>query len=226
MAKRARKRSYEDEPTALPQFNPVSIEQEEAYDACCDNDITFLTGPAGGGKTWVAVAYAIDRLLNKEIDKILLTRPAIEACGESMGYGPGTFQQKLAPYTHPMRDVINEYGKRHLDFINSSLEMVPLAFMRGRTMKRTIAIVDEAQNASEKMLQMMLTRIGEGSQIILCGDPVQRDIRESVLESLAFELSDEVPGVGWVKFTQANGSARHPIIPKLNKVFLQRLERE
>lgn len=172
----------------------------------------------------MAVAYAIDRLLNKEIDKILLTRPAIEACGESMGYGPGTFQQKLAPYTHPMRDVINEYGKNYLDQINASLEIVPLAFMRGRTLRRAVAIVDEAQNASEKMLQMMLTRIGEGSQIILCGDPIQRDIKESVLECLAADLTDEVDGVGWVRFTQANGAARHPIIPKLNKVFLQRLE--
>lgn len=576
---RRKERSYEADSRPLPHFNPVSIEQEEAYDTCHDNDITFLTGPAGGGKTWVAVAYAIDRLLNKEIDKILLTRPAIEACGESMGYGPGTFQQKLAPYTHPMRDVINEYGKNYLDQINASLEIVPLAFMRGRaepvsamiptpdgpkrmgdlnvgdyvygsdgrptmvtgvfpqgvvpvvdmvfsdksvvrcskdhlwntrtlsqrnrskpytaktageiqktirnrhghknheipvvsapiemkhrdvpldpyllgcllgdgsistntigfttadrelvgaiserleggvriressgsktgydysisqpksahnqqnrlrlhlrtlglfgktasqksvpelylnnstdvrlgvlrglmdtdgsvfshkseksrvqfystspqlaedvkflceslggiarirtkrtpkngthksgfghkhdiqvvdivmpkevnpfclerkrtkfnpsrvlrfvsdvvdvgyeecqcisvaaedhlyltgnfivthnTLRRAIAIVDEAQNASEKMLQMMLTRIGEGSQIILCGDPIQRDIRESVLECLADDLTREVDGVGWVRFTQANGAARHPIIPKLNNVFLKRLE--
>lgn len=222
MAKR--NRTVEVESAALPVFNPVSHEQEVAYDCCSDNDITFLTGPAGGGKTWCAVAYAVDMLLNHDVDKILLTRPAIEACGEDLGYGPGTFQQKLAPYTHPMRDVINEYGKKHLDQINSRLEITPLGLLRGRTFRRTITIVDEAQNASEKMIQMILTRIGEGSKIILCGDPIQRDIKESVLEALADELSAEVPGVGWVQFKQSNGSARHPIIPRLNKVFLRRLE--
>lgn len=222
MAKRNR-HHCEAESIALPEFNPLNLEQEEAYDSCKEKDITFLTGPAGGGKTYVAVAFAIDQLLSHNADKILLTRPAIEACGEDMGYGPGTFQQKLAPYVHPMRDVINDYGKGHLDFINSRLEITPLAFMRGRTVKRTIAIVDEAQNASEKMLQMMLTRIGMGSKIILCGDPVQRDIRESVLENLAEDLFENVAGVGWVKFRMSNGCARHPIIPRLNKVFERRL---
>lgn len=218
-------RPHEVEVAPLPEFNPANHEQEEAYDACEQNDIIFLTGPAGCGKTYVAVAYAIDQLLHGAVDKILLTRPAVEACGEQMGYGPGTFAQKLAPYAQPMQEAINEYGRKHLDKINSCKEMTPLAFMRGRNVKRTVAIVDEAQNASESMLQMMLTRIGREGKIILCGDPVQRDIRSSPLESLADDLSREVNGVAWIKFKHSSSMVRHPIIPKLNRVFERRASR-
>jgi phosphate starvation-inducible PhoH-like protein len=205
--------------TQPPVFNPLTREQEEAYEACEENDVVFLTGAAGGGKTFAAIAFAVDQLLAKNIEKIVLARPAIEACGENLGYGPGTFNQKLAPYARPMHENVREYAPKHIDQIFSSMETIPLAFMRGLTLRKSVVIVDEAQNCNMKMLRMTMTRLGRGSTMILCGDPVQNDIRDSPLDQVAKEISGEVDRVAWVRFRDATSTVRHPLIPKINRVF-------
>lgn len=230
MAKTARKTPAAPKVVAYapaPEFTPITDEQAEAYRICSESTITFLTGPAGTSKTYTAMAFAIDQLLGgrdgqrNTTDRIILTRPAVEACGEELGFIPGTAGQKMGPYIHPLTEIISEYAKGHEDAIRASLEIVPLAFCRGRTMKHCVAILDEAQNCNEEQLKMFLTRIGEGAKMIVCGDPFQADIRHSPLAALAQELST-IGGISHFEFSMSACKARHRIIPPILEVFKRR----
>jgi len=143
--------------------------------------LTFGIGPAGTGKTYVCGSLAAEALLNDHVEKIVLTRPAVEA-GESLGFLPGEIDEKFEPYLQPFRDVLNErLGRGHVEYLikMGRIECVPLAYMRGRTFKDSFVILDEAQNASVTQMKMFLTRIGENCKVIVNGDPAQTDIREA-----------------------------------------------
>ena len=203
-----------------PVFKPICTEQKEAYKLLKESTITFLTGPAGSTKSYTAMAYAIDRLLDDDggIDNIVLTRPAVEACGEELGYMPGTAQEKLGPYIHPMLQHLKDYAYDQRDQIRSAIDVVPLAHARGRNFHHAIAIMDEAQNANDKQFEMFLTRIGHGSKLIICGDPNQSDIYDSPLMDIASQLCKE-DGIAHFHFSSKASVCRHPIIPTIITYF-------
>jgi len=187
-----------------------------AYAAFKQHDVLFLIGPAGTGKSYLACAFAIEQILSKERRKIVLTRPIVES-GESLGYLPGEFEEKVHPYMMPMYDCIDKLVGREgawRDKINQALEICPLAYMRGRTFDNAVCIFDEAQNATMMQLKLFLTRFGENSKIVVTGDPTQSDLAGDVaLTNVMHRLSD-VKGVGVVQF-KANSIVRHPLVSKI-----------
>lgn len=199
----------------------LNTSQKMAWAAFQQHDVLFLLGPAGCGKSFLAVAFAIQQVLAKEKNKIVLTRPIVES-GESLGYLPGDFQEKVNPYMMPMFDCMEKLVGRDGPFrdrVNASTEIAPLAYMRGRTFSDAICIFDEAQNATMKQLTMFLTRFGENSKIIVTGDPQQSDLGGPVaLSEVVARLSD-VPGIGVVEFKN-NAIVRHPLVGKI----LERLD--
>lgn len=199
-----------------PVFKPISTEQSEAYALCCKNDIVFVTGPAGSSKTYLSVAYAIDHILDdpRGDRKLILTRPAVEACGEELGALPGGIAEKMQPFLHPLTDTIREYaGETKILY-----EVRSMAHLRGITLKNTVLVVDEAQNASWRQLKLILTRIGNGSKIILCGDGDQADIRDSGLMRAA-ETLEGINGIAHFHFSEVAAGIRHPLIPKILKAM-------
>lgn len=200
--------------THRPQFRPISQEQSEAYHCCHKNDIVFITGPAGCSKTYTAIAFAIDYILQHASKKIILTRPAVEACGEELGALPGGVFEKMTPFLHPLTDTIKEYAQDN----KIPAEIVAIAHLRGRTLKNTVLIVDEAQNANMRQIKLLLTRLGNGSKIILCGDGDQSDIKNSGLMQAA-ELLSEINGIAHFHFSDVASSIRHPLIPKILKAL-------
>lgn len=188
--------------------------QKLAWAALEDNLVTFLLGSAGSGKTFLAMAYAINAVLNKQAEKIVLTRPIVEA-GEKLGYLPGTFNEKVNPYMQPLYDAMEalvgkQSGKREL--INKSVVLAPLCYMRGRTFTNSICVFDEAQNATYTQLKLFLTRFGEGSRMIVTGDPKQSDLPFSPppLNDVVPRLQD-APDIAVVKFANCD-VVRHPIV--------------
>lgn len=203
--KNAKSQSFSE--VQLREFKPLSQEQATAYELCWNNAIVFLTGMAGCGKTHIAVAYAVD--CAEQTDRnIILTRPAVEACGESLGALPGGIPEKLSPFLHPLTDTLREYAPH----TTVRPVIVPLAYMRGRTFKHSIVLLDEAQNATLGQLRMILTRIGEGSTIIVCGDWDQSDIRNTPLKRVVKALSG-IDGIAHIHMSRTE--ARHPLIPKI-----------
>jgi len=192
-----------------------------AWAAFKQHDVLFLVGPAGTGKSYLACAFACEQILAKEKKRIIITRPIVEA-GESLGYLPGEFEEKVHPYMMPMYDCIDKLVGREgpwRDKINNAIEICPLAYMRGRTFDDAICIFDEAQNATQMQLKLFMTRFGENSKLIINGDPTQSDIAGDVaLTNVMHRLSD-VQGVGTVQF-KANSIVRHPLIGKI----IERLE--
>ena len=182
MAKRTRKVSSYDEPLRIPPIVPRTQKQGEYLDALRVSPQVFAIGPAGTGKTWLPTAYAADLLRQKQIDKIILTRPNVPA-GPTLGFFPGTLEEKMAPWVVPFIEVIKERlgGPSQLDaeLKKFNIEIVPFEVMRGRTFYNSVVIVDEAQNLTETEMYMVLTRIGEESQLIINGDLVQLDIKKS-----------------------------------------------
>ena len=167
-----------------------------------DNVITFGVGPAGTGKSYVAIAMACDMLKDKQIDKIVITRPAVEA-GENFGFLPGEIEEKYAPYLDPFRDIMNErLGKSHVEYLikHKRIEAKPLAFMRGITLKNCWAILDEAQNTSPSQMKLFLTRIGENCKVIVDGDCEQKDIKTISGLSDAINRFQNTRKVGIVEF--------------------------
>jgi len=167
------------------------------------NDLIFAIGPAGTGKTYTAVALAVRALKNKEIKKIILARPAIEA-GESLGFLPGDMKDKLDPYLQPLYDALRDMlpTQKFLSYIeDETIEVAPLAFMRGRTLSNAYAILDEAQNASESQLKMFLTRMGKSSKFIVTGDVTQIDLPKQKQSGLlqAQRLLEGIPGIEFIK---------------------------
>ena len=171
------------------------------------NDVTVGTGPAGAGKTWVATALACDALMAKEVDKIVITRPVVEA-EESLGFLPGEIMDKFAPYFVPIREVMDErLGKGFVDYLigTGKIEIAPLAYMRGRTHKNAFVILDEAQNTTPKQMKLFLTRIGENTRVVINGDASQQDIRAKLngLDDVVQRFS-RTPGFGVIAFDRAD----------------------
>lgn len=185
-------------------ITPLNEIQKRYINAMKGFILTFATGPAGTGKTWLCAALAAQMLESGEIDKIIITRPAVEA-GESLGFLPGELEEKFDPYLQPFRDVLNErLGKSFVEFLikRGQIEAAPLAYMRGRTFKNAFVILDEAQNTTPTQMKMFLTRIGHDCRVVVNGDMAQKDVKgESGLEDAVARLSF-IPSVKHVKFTR------------------------
>ena len=182
------------------------------------HDITFGIGPAGTGKTYLAVACAVDALERSAVQRIVLTRPAVEA-GEKLGYLPGDLNQKVDPYLRPLYDALYDlmgFDKVQKAFERNMLEIAPLAFMRGRTLSNAFVILDEAQNTTPEQMKMFLTRIGFGAKAVVTGDPSQIDLPRGHLSGLidAERVLKRVKGIALTRFTSAE-VVRHPLVARI-----------
>lgn len=212
--KKQRKPAAAVEPLRDVTLTPVTKQQDAAIKTIERATITFLLGPAGTGKTHVACGYAARCVADGQFEKIVLTRPVVEA-GESLGYLPGTYSDKVAPYLLPIYDAIDKVGGkagRRRDQLNASLVIAPLAFMRGRTFDSAVVIVDESQNCTLSQLRLVISRLGRGSKMILTGDISQSDLpaRDQALRSVVSKLAG-IAGVEVFKF-DALSIVRHPIL--------------
>jgi len=190
-----------------------------------ENDLLLAVGPAGTGKTYTAIALAVRALKNKEVRKIVLTRPAVEA-GEHLGFLPGDMREKLDPYLQPLYDALRDMiaPKKLTNYIEDcSIQIAPLAFMRGRTLENAFVIMDEAQNATLNQLKMFLTRMGSNSKFIVTGDISQVDLPRNTHSGLlrAIELFENTNGIQFVFFDK-NDVMRHPIVRKIIEVYEQK----
>jgi phosphate starvation-inducible PhoH-like protein len=178
-------------------------------------DLSFGIGPAGTGKTYLAMALAVSALMRREVARIVLTRPAVEA-GEKLGYLPGTFMEKVDPYLRPLFDALHDmmdYAEAGKRMERGTIEVAPLAFMRGRTLNDAFVILDEAQNTTSEQMRMFLTRMGFDSKVVVNGDTTQVDLPRGTLSGLveAQEALRGVPGIGFVKFNEKD-VVRHPLV--------------
>ena len=200
------------------EVKPLTFAQERYDSAIRAHHITFGIGPAGTGKTWLAATRAAEALVNKEIERIVITRPAVEA-GESLGFLPGEMDEKYAPYFRPVRDALEEYlgtGRLEYELRAGNIEARPLGLLRGSTRKHAWVLADEMQNATVPQMKMLLTRIGEGSRFIINGDPSQFDLPGHVTSGLgdAVRRLARVNGVAVIHF-EAHDIVRHGIIRDL-----------
>jgi phosphate starvation-inducible PhoH-like protein len=199
-----------------------SEKQSEYIKALKENDIVMSLGPAGTGKSFLAVSVAITLLMEKKIERVILSRPAVEA-GEKLGFLPGDMKEKVDPYLRPLYDALYElFGADKIDkkIETGEIEIAPLAFMRGRTLKNCFAILDEAQNATETQIKMFLTRIGENSKLVVNGDPSQVDLinkRDSGLIKSKKILKD-LEEIKIIEFDH-NDVVRHPLVSKIIKAY-------
>ena len=189
--------------------------QRRLVASCQKNDITFAIGPAGTGKTYTAVALAVRALKNREIRRIILTRPAVEA-GENLGFLPGDLKEKIDPYLRPLYDALMDMipGEKLQSFIaNGTIEVAPLAFMRGRTLDNAYVILDEAQNATQSQLKMFLTRMGPSAKMVVTGDVTQIDLPKNTPSGLVQGLSllNGIEGIGFV-FLDGADVIRHRLV--------------
>ena len=201
---------------------PRSKKQKDYVKGLKENDITISTGPAGTGKTYLAVAVALTMLLEKKIERIILSRPAVEA-GERLGFLPGDMKDKVDPYLRPLYDSLYDlldYEKIQKRIELGDIEIAPLAFMRGRTLKNSFAILDEAQNATDTQIKMFLTRIGENSKIVVNGDPSQIDLINKATSGLnrAKNLLGNLAEISVVEFDHKD-VVRHPLVSKIVKAY-------
>jgi len=201
---------------------PRSEKQKEYVRALRQSDIVISAGPAGTGKTFLAVAVGLTMLLEKKIERIILSRPAVEA-GERLGFLPGDMKEKVDPYLRPLYDSL--YDLFHFEKIQrmieiGDIEIAPLAFMRGRTLKNSFAILDEAQNASDTQIKMFLTRIGENSKIVVNGDPSQIDLPNKNMSGLdrSKRLLSHLNEITVIDFDHSD-VVRHPLVSKIVKAY-------
>nr|WP_289623627.1 PhoH family protein [Paracidovorax valerianellae] len=192
--------------------------QSDYLDNIASHDITFGIGPAGTGKTYLAVACAVDALERNAVQRIVLTRPAVEA-GERLGFLPGDLTQKVDPYLRPLYDALYDlmgYEKVQKAFERNALEIAPLAFMRGRTLNNAFIILDEAQNTTPEQMKMFLTRIGFGARAVVTGDVSQIDLPKGAMSGLidAERVLKRVKGIAITRFTTAD-VVRHPLIARI-----------
>jgi phosphate starvation-inducible PhoH-like protein len=201
---------------------PKTITQRRYLSAIEHNDLTFGIGPAGTGKTYLAVAMAVNALLSKQVSRIILTRPAVEA-GERLGFLPGTLQEKVDPYLRPLYDALHEMldvEKTEKLFERNTIEIAPLAFMRGRTLSDCFIIMDEAQNCTPEQMKMILTRQGFNSKMVVTGDPTQVDLGGGHRSGLA-EAVEVLRGIQGVQFVQFDDRdvVRHSLVQRIVKAY-------
>ncbi len=204
------------------RIKPRTEGQAEYVEAIRKHDMTFCIGPAGCGKTYLAVATAVEALKARMIRKIVLVRPAVEA-GESLGYLPGDLQAKLNPYLRPLLDAINEMVDfDHVKYLmeQDTIEVIPLAYMRGRTLNNAFIILDEAQNSTVAQMKMFLTRMGEGSKIVVSGDISQVDLPPGVTSGLR-DAVQRLHGVNEIAFVRLNEAdiVRHALVKKIVNAY-------
>jgi phosphate starvation-inducible PhoH-like protein len=196
--------------------------QRRMVDSINKNDVLFAIGPAGTGKTYTAVALAVRALKNKEIKRIILTRPAVEA-GENLGFLPGDLKEKVDPYLRPLYDALDDMipaEKLKLYIENRTIEIAPLAFMRGRTLDNCFVILDEAQNSTDLQLKMFLTRMGPSAKFIVTGDITQIDLPKKQMSGLhnALRILDDIPGIEIIYLT-GEDVVRHKLVKRILKAY-------
>tara|TARA_B100001123_G_scaffold8840_1_gene10952 strand:+ start:6364 stop:7380 length:1017 start_codon:yes stop_codon:yes gene_type:complete len=201
---------------------PRSKKQKEYVRSLKTNQIVMSLGPAGTGKTYLAVAVALSMLLEKKVERIILSRPAVEA-GEKLGFLPGDMKDKIDPYLRPLYDSLYDlldYDKIQRKIESGSIEIAPLAFMRGRTLKNSFAILDEAQNATETQIKMFLTRIGENSKLVVNGDPSQIDLPNKNQSGLIKSQSilKNIKEISIINFDHQD-VMRHPLVTKIVEAY-------
>lgn len=204
--------------TRKSDLRPRTPHQREYLNQILSHDITFGVGPAGTGKTWLAVACAIDALERETVQRLVLTRPAVEA-GERLGFLPGDLVQKVDPYLRPLYDALYDlmgYERVQRLFEKQTIEIAPLAYMRGRTLNHAFVILDEAQNTTPEQMKMFLTRIGFGSKAVINGDPSQVDLPRGQLSGLthAVDVLGAVQGIATTYFTSRD-VVRHPLVARI-----------
>jgi phosphate starvation-inducible PhoH-like protein len=204
---------------------PKGAAQKAYVDLVRSNDIVFAVGPAGTGKTYLAMALGVRALLDKQVRRIVLTRPAVEA-GERLGFLPGTLEEKVDPYLRPLYDALHdmiEADKLERFMSDGTIEVAPLAFLRGRTLNDAFIVLDEAQNTTPEQMKMFLTRMGFGAKVAVTGDITQTDLPRGQKSGLrdALELVEGIRGIGTVRFTDQD-VVRHPLVAALIRAYDQR----
>lgn len=216
---------YEEEVYKTAKGKPIHVKtigQRRYIHAIKKNDIVFGIGPAGTGKTYLAVVMAVKALKNGHVKKIILTRPAVEA-GESLGFLPGDLKEKVDPYLRPLYDALHdvlgqEYTERMME--RGTIEIAPLAYMRGRTLDDSFVILDEAQNTTSAQIKMFLTRLGFSSKMVVTGDPSQVDLPKGVKSGLSVVASvlSEVQGLSFITLEQSD-VVRHPLVQRIIEAY-------
>ncbi|MFZ8879682.1 MAG: PhoH family protein [Paracoccaceae bacterium] len=201
---------------------PRTDAQKAYVNSLMENELAFGIGPAGTGKTYLAVAVAVNKFISGDVDRIILSRPAVEA-GEKLGYLPGDMKDKVDPYMQPLYDALNDFlpGKQLAKLIEEKrIEIAPLAFMRGRTLANAFVVLDEAQNATSMQMKMFLTRLGEGSRMVITGDRSQVYLPRGVVSGLsdAERLLKGIMGVGFNYFTSKD-VVRHPLVAAIIEAY-------
>jgi phosphate starvation-inducible PhoH-like protein len=206
---------------------PKTVTQKRYVDAIRASTVTFAIGPAGTGKTYLAIALAVSALSEREVGRIILTRPAVEA-GERLGFLPGDVLAKVDPYMRPLFDAL--YDTMDADRLNAyidrgTIEVAPLAFMRGRTLNDSFVILDEAQNTTPEQMQMFLTRLGFGSKMVVTGDVTQIDLPREQASGLIHvrEILQQLDGVGFVEFGHEDG-VRHKLVQRIVEAYKRHAE--
>ena len=205
-----------------PVVHPKTIGQKRYIEAIQNHDVTFGTGPAGTGKTFLAMTLAVISLKEEKVSRIILTRPAVEA-GEALGFLPGDLQEKLDPYLRPLHDALQdllpmEEVQKHMD--RGMIEIAPLAYMRGRTLNNAFIILDEAQNSTAEQMLMFLTRLGFNSKVVITGDPTQIDLPPSKTSGLIEGPAAlaKVEGIAHCKFEKRD-VVRHPLVARIVQAY-------
>jgi phosphate starvation-inducible PhoH-like protein len=201
---------------------PRTDAQKAYTKALFDNELAFGIGPAGTGKTYIAVAVGVSMFIGGHVDKIILSRPAVEA-GEKLGYLPGDMKDKVDPYMQPLYDALNDFlpAKQLTKLLEDKrIEIAPLAFMRGRTLSNAFVVLDEAQNATTMQMKMFLTRLGEGSRMVITGDRTQIDLPRGVPSGLADaeRLLNQIPSISFNYFTSKD-VVRHPLVAAIIEAY-------